>query len=399
MSEDNNLSSYEAIHQENLRKDEQEKQLMESIRLQTVQRLRTDPAIQEYFKNFSPASVESFVNGYAHKKTLYIQYADMYENIAEKAYTRYMEWAEHCLMEIQRKKLYDLRCQWGAELIALEGVECSYDFLTWNHDILNCSAISPISQEDFDLYMDYANSEHFKYTKFFIWMAVSHIRTNVQEDDWPKEYPAWFIYHNHSTDAGYYAMLPDTRYEKELFYLQLVARQEKAETEKKYETGELQRPASNEPLPVISDNEYDTVAEFIRLFEDRELLSKFEKFEHYANPLTNGKKNGEPGDKWLDERVDEIIRDLRIMKDIQLPVNACADWRHGLIVAWNKFEKEEIVKNLPAAYDNYLFRLQNGIRFSNDADEDEKIPDLIKTLKAQILAGRVLNNEPPDFNF
>jgi hypothetical protein len=396
MTEENKPDSYE----EYLRQEEQSRLQMETVRLQTIQRLRTDPAIQEYFRKFSPVSVEAFINGYAHKKMLYMEYADMYESIAEKKYTQYMERADHCLKEIQWKKLYDLRCQWGAELLKLETVGCSYDFLPLSHDIMNCPLISPISQEDFDLYMNYAGSEDFIYTEYFYWEYISLLRSTMQLEKLPEGYPNWFIYHNDHTDAGYYAMLPDTRHKKETFYCQLAFDEEEAKKEKKYQSGELQRPAPADPRPIISDEEYEHVAEFVRLFEDREMFGKFEKFEQYASPpLTNGQKNAEPDEEWLNKRVDRIISDLKTMKDVQLPVEECSDWRHGLINAWDAFEKEETIRNLPTAYDHYLFRLQNGIRMGEPEDENDDALELVDRVKALILRGRVLNGEPPDFNF
>ena len=169
MSEENKPKSLEEHHLENQRKEEERRQRMEAVRQQTIKRLTSDAAIQDYFKYFSDSSIESFISGYATLKSLFMEYSNTYENIAEKQYTEYAERADHCLKEIQLKKLFDVRCQWGARLIDIDGIETSGDFFMWSGHVLNCPFLTPITKEEFDLYMRYATSDKFEYVEYFNW--------------------------------------------------------------------------------------------------------------------------------------------------------------------------------------------------------------------------------------
>ena len=390
MSETNQPKSYEDHHRENQKKNQERTERMEAVRQQTIKRLNTDPAIQEYFQQFRSHSIESFISAYATWKSIVLEYGDMYENIAERNYSEYFERAKICLREIQLKKLFHLRCEWGADLVKPEGILTSLDFFGWSADVLNCPLLSTISRDEFELYLQYAKSPHFEFNEYFDWLGQESIRSGNNEEG---DFCPWFHYHNTHTNTGMYLQLPDIRREKESFYRKLWFNEQEALCEKKYETGELKRPVIDQ-RPVLNNYNYDQLMDFMRRFEDADTIRAFQNHEQYGGRLTLGKDDDS---EYLSERANDIMHALSFMKDVRLPVEASDDWRKALILAWDNFEKEQTIAHLTLAYDDYLFRIENKIKFPDDRAADNW--SLAENVKNYILRGRELNGEPADFNF
>lgn len=392
MSEENKPKSYEEHHLENQRKEEERRQRMEDVRQQTIKRLTNDAAIQDYFKHFNSNSIESFISGYATLKSLFMEYSNTFENIAEKQYTEYAERADKCLEEIQLKKLFDVRCQWGARLIDIDEIETTGDFYVWSEDVLNCPFLTPITKDEFDLYMRYATSDKFEYVEYFNWTELEPTN-NASMDD--IDFIGWFDYAYNYGKGRENLLLHDERGERESFYRKLWRKEQDEILEKKYESGELQRPVPLHNMkPIISHFNHDHVLGFLQRFEDAATVRLYENYNQYGGGFTS-KSNDE--DEYLDEQVENIMHSLSFMKDVKLPVKENSDWRKALIDAWKNFEIEQTILHLPAAYDNYLFRIENKIQFSNSGLENHR--SLADTVKKQILRGRELNGEPADLNF
>ena len=134
------------------KKEREKDERMEKVRTETIERLTNDQAIQEYFSEYNSYYLESFISGYASSKSIFMEYGEFYEDLGEKQETSFMENAEDCLKAIQLKKLFDLRCQWGAELITIPEITVSSDFWIWADDILNCKFIEPVNKADIVFY-------------------------------------------------------------------------------------------------------------------------------------------------------------------------------------------------------------------------------------------------------
>lgn len=367
---------------------------MEELRKKTIERLRTDPAIQQYLSQFSSSSTDSFINGYASKLTSTLEYGNMYMNMHESHSTEYIKRASKCLEDIQMKKLFDLRCQWGANLVHVPGVEISADFYTLSNNIMNTDVVPPITQEEFDLYLEYARSSSFVHNSWGTdWTSVEDIRSDNMGED--SDLPEWFVYHNLHTGSNIHLQLPDLRGDKEEEYRLLWRKEEDEKLEKKYESGEIERHVPDK-RPRISDLHYADVLDFMKKFENAETVRLFEAMVEYGSMGIIKEDEEDNDDDWLDEQVDNIMHKLTTLKDVRLPVEANRDWRKALIAAWEKFEQKQTVAALPAAYDNYLFMLESKIAFPV---KDRDVQSFSDSIKKQILRGRELNGEPRDLNF
>lgn len=397
MSENNKPKSREDYHKESLEKEEAKKNRMENNRKQIIERLTTDPEIQAYFSQFSKRSVEHFIDGYAFKMYLLLEYGEQQVSMAEKQDIKYVELAEKCLTQIQLKKLFDLYCQWDAELITLEGIEITADFHTVSLKVMNTELIPPISQEEFDLYYQYAQSDQFDYTEDDIeWIYCEDYRTAMlkNNDDNDNYFPAWFLYHNNHTGNHQYLILPNIRATKENVYRHLAYEKERLELEAQYESGELTRYIPDDK-PDISDYSYSDIMAFMKRFEKPETVRLFEE---YCKISDLGVAMEDPDDEQnnlLDERVQDILHYMNTRHRVIIPIEANDDWRKGLIAAWEKFEIKQIIAALPDAYEEYLFRLENKIAFP----EEEDMVGYADIIKGKILRGRELKGEPRDFNF
>ena len=353
---------------------------------QTIQYLTSNAAIQEYFSQFDEHSVKRFMEFYADLIFDIEEYGDRFQKSSEDDILAYFERAQNCLKEIQLKKLFDLRCEWGAGYVSVPEIEISYDFELWACNIFNCSFISPISLDDFNLYLQYAESDSFNEPQHD-WRSYERLReVDVQDDSEEDEFPEWFLYHNMYTDAAEYISMPDIRGKREDFYIHL---HNNAEEEKN------EPPIFKKPLqPGIKERCKKTTTDFVKSFETPRRIRLFENYVKYSpvNPFWyDADENA-----GLDDSVEEIMYKLSGMKDIRLPVEANADWRKGLIKAWEKFELEQVRLTLPEVYADYLFKTKNNIKFP---EEENFYTSLLTTIRHNIINGRRINGEPADLNF
>lgn len=392
-NEENKPKSYEEVHQEGLKKEQDKRDRMEKVRLDTIEWMKTNPEIQAYLNGFKSSYVENFIDGYAQSKSLFMEYGEFYEDLNERHETRFIEEAEDCLRAIQLKKLFDLRCQWSAELITIPGIIVSPDFWIYANDILNCSFIEPINKRDIELYIDYINSNQYDRYSDIHFFSIENHRSNNEDE----EFPAWFEYNNLHTGNNKYLQLPDLRGEKENVYRALWRNERQMQIETKFETGELERPVADD-RPTISNYQYHDVLNFMKKFETADAIRKFEANHKHAGMASLGDEEQDDESDYLDERVEEIMLALTAMPDVKIAVEANADWRKALMEGWYKYERTELIKALKPAFSDYLFRKQNNIQFSKHRDDDFDL-ELSNSVKEQILRGRELNGEPRDFNF
>ncbi len=358
----------------------------------TTEWLKNDATIQAYFNNFSASSIERFIEKYAHTKSMYCEYGSFFQEMMDVRASAYLERAEECLKEIQYKKLFDLYCLWNAEQIALEGVTICWEFYDLADDILNCHVLTPVQQNELDLYLAYMNSPHYEYNAYFSWMDICDIRNDSDIEDL-EMLPSWFLYHNQYTAAGSNLLLPKIREAKEDFYRDLNRDMRHEEIEAKYASGELQRPVPDE-RPHLWEHDYNQLMDFMQRFETPENIRLFNGYHDYGR--AHNADIVDDDNDYINQQVQDILHAMDSLNGTVIPIEANADWRKGLIAAWHKFEREQTIACLPFAYDNYLFRIANKIKFPAG---DRDMQDIVDSIKKQILSGRVLNGEPEDFNF
>src|ERR1017187_9396243 len=352
------------------------------------------PAVQKLKEVYNTSSFDDFIKEYTSKKVSVLEYGKFFKEKAENAQTQWIDEAYDRLKEIQHKKLFDLQCQWRAGNIKLEGVDITEDFSWMSDNIMNCPCISPIAEDEVELYLKYLGSSNFDNNIEYRWydfQDYDEIKEAYNDDDASINYPEYYSFHDSMRGTSIYLSLPDSRGERELFYRQLAegnyVETHPVEVKEKEEAQKL-HVASLDNRPLLHTTR-EMIAYFVRTFEDKETQDNMNLV--YSTYNETSASNEDYYDDKLFEETEEMI-----------PIEAWHNWKEALQRAANKYRAAKIAEALPLAYDTYLLRLNSSIPFerndrhpTDDASEERWKQKII----ADIIKGRVLNGEPPDLDF
>lgn len=364
---------------------------VEIIRQQTEQDLKTNPVYQEFFTQFNPASVETFIRNYARRKAFYITRGQEYINQEEQTAFRYKLIAEEGLWAIQQKKLFNLQCQWRAEQIRLKGVEHSTQFLLLSANIQHCPYITPVSRAEMELYVKFLCSGQASLVMSYDnWQDYEAFKAEYQSGSIPSldenlndHMPAWYRFYDEYMSTASLMDLPDVRGEKEQRY-RSIARQRQLEQLKRNK-----KSVSADTRPYISIYDTELVESFVKRFEDRKTLKFCKAVEQFQQLL----------DDHLElEQAIEILRNA----GQQVRIQANSDWKSAIIAAANQYELEQVAQLIPAVHQEYAIRTENGINFPQsliDKKRSEYAFQLCENAKKQILEGRKILGEPENLRF
>ena len=275
-----------------------------------------------------------------------------------------------------------------------EEVKVSWDFLSLGENVLNCPFITTIQQDEFDLYKQYICSDEYREMED---LQIDDIREQDEDGEPMYVLPEWFEYHNIHTGAGKYMLLPDNKYIKEEAYLKIIRDNNHQKIEDRYESGEIARHVPDE-RPLINDYYAGNMIPFIDKFETPETARLFKNYIAQTNSVMD-ENNEDDDETGLYEYIERIIEVMKGLPDgTKVPIKENADWKVGLILAWNDFEKQKTIDCLDAAYDNYLFRIDNKIAFDNDGN-DESYRDMANTIRNNVLEARRILGEEENFDY
>lgn len=349
-----------------------------------IHELKTEERFVNFFSNYLPSSVESFIKSYAHKKMLILKYGQFWLEQRERSELQWIELAEKHLQYIQQKKLFDLQCLWRAEKIKLDGVEITRDLTMWEADIFNCPYIDPVNEADIALYDQYLrqNNVELQAPLFFDWQDYDTIKEAYQSDGESKHMPEWYEFHNGRTGSSSYMLLPDIRGKKEHEYAILAYEHERPAMEARqaeYDKTRDKRPYLQGPY----DKEF--MKFFMSTFETKQVQAYYKAREsEYA---------GE--DNW--EMMSSNIR-LLLKAGRPIPIEAHHDFKEAIERAVERYRIGQVIEFLPAAFEAYLINLAMGT-FPVDPKQKEHDEQNRNFWANKILKGRELCGEPRDFNF
>lgn len=343
--------------------------------------LKSNPAYREFFSRYNPSSIDSFIDTYALKKTRYLTYGEMLKENEENAFLRRQMEAEERLWEIQRKKLFNIECQWRAELIKIKGIEISLDFEYWEKNIENCPFIDPISEEDFSLYYEYVLSDNFHdFELDYMWMGYNEIRETLNANE---DIPPWYEYYDNRMATGSLMMLPDIRGEKEEYYLSIWRKHNSENDKKQRRPRKLQKP---DPRPPLYGHDLGAIENFIKTFEEGRILEYFRLYE-----------------KELSDSNNDLEQAIAILKNAgeKVPIEFSDDWRQAVIQAARKYEQKNLAIACKKAFQQYQYRTKIGIAHEvHSSDENiQWAQDWSQQIKNNIIQARTLQGEPADLDF
>jgi hypothetical protein len=367
--------------------------LQEKIYRETVEWLEKDGQIQLYFKGFQNKSIPTFIHGYATQKARWLANKNGYENYLQHISVQYKEAGLECLKIIQQKKLFDKQCEWRAEQFTHPEIEFSRDFSVWEHNVLNCPFIEPVSQQDIEFFTEYLLSgQEQKLAWLSNWQDYDRYKSSYEDNEEDDEFPQWYNYHDFKKGITSPLLLPNIRGKKENYFrsIGLIEQRKKRQEEIK------NAPSAPAPLPYLWSGQKEMEA-FMKLFEkDKSTLRAYKMYCMYFQQDEN-EENKEEANLW--EQVEKAIYDLKDCYE-PLPVFGIHhDWKEAIIATAKHWLDIQTARALPVVYDEYIFKYQSRISHSYSEEAVNTYRCFAEMIKEQILLGRELSGEPRDFNF
>lgn len=351
--------------------------------------LRTNPRYKDFYEKYNPGSVENFIESYKKRKARWLKYGEKRIVDEQNRALRYKTFAKNSLWQIQQVKLFDAQCLWRAEQLIIPAISISDEFLYWGKKIENCTFLPPISEDELSLFKDYVLTDsadiqtggwYFGVDNWQDYDEIKRTFENMEDNDITA--PEWYLYYYNHIGGAPCAYLPDIRGEKEEFYFDL---HRKNSSRNKSEQSSTKLEDLRPSFTFYLDN---NLYEFVDRFED-------ERVKEYAKMIDD------PDD---DDDSDVLYDAIDILEYADnrielIPGNL--SWKDAIIVTARRYAKQKIHQELDGAYKSYLQRMNLGIAFECERDEDDLkfYKNFVNLRKKDILEGRKLNNEPEDFNF
>jgi hypothetical protein len=374
---------------EHLKQEVDDAQREAVARMEIEYELRNNPKYKEFFATYHPDDIEEFIKSYARRKVTWINWGKFYYEHNEDHQLRFYNQAQSCLWQIQQKKLFNLQCQWRAEKIKLPGVIATVDFRYWEYNIKQANFVPPITQWEFDLYMEYfqgneAEVDPAETDYEFEWQDyvrfTEEYNNERENSDWIL--PLWYQFYDNRMGTDKLMGSQDLRGEKESKYLKAYYEHiNKTVPEEKSDVA-VENKRDSDYLSVYNPN---IIEKFVRSYEDREILKYFLSYEKSHKPMD-----------FADELAEMAFKELKDIIEL-VPVKENSDWREALIDAWEEYRKKQIIRLLPLVYEDYLQKQELGISY--ELEESQEVNDELEEWKLAIRKGRELSGEAPDFNF
>ncbi len=381
---------------------------------ETLKWFETSEEAQEYFKDFNPDTLAVTLSSYAWRKAGWMVTRDRALWTQEYYALQYKNEAEACLSNIQQKKLFDRQCQWRAEVFTHPAIETTHDFNYWEHNVLNCPFIDPVTEEDVARYIEFLQTYLGENLAFLGgWQDYNTYNSNLPtvsklmnkpkeemqgEDNGEDEYdgaeeaeekgslmPPWYEFVNSRTGDGNFLLLPDVRQEREWAYGR-IAQQE--QTEIWAEKFKQHPPDKRLPLFLFGD---DTIVPFIEEFE-KDSKTVMDAY------LVHQKADSNPEAESM-EGVDEAMHSLRDCYESFPVAPGITDWKEALMMTARQWKNTKMMRILPVTFEEYIFRRQCGIEHPYDKEQANVYRKMADDCKERILRGRELKGEPRNLDF
>ncbi|MBI5217214.1 MAG: hypothetical protein HY960_15785 [Ignavibacteriae bacterium] len=357
---------------------------IKKLEAQYLEELKANQQVQEYLKEYHETSIKSFLETYAHRKSMYVFWGRKHKDFRERSASRFYDEAYDCFWSIQQKKLFNLQCQWRADQITLEGIEISADFDILEFEIERVPFLEPVSEEDMDLYLQFLETidEGNEFDDYAEWQDYDQFKDELENDEEGSTYPDWYDFYDMRRGTSSFLSLPDIRGKKEEFYRHLYFEEQKRIA--------IENGTYKEPTPYVPYHPVPYSNEFLRAF-----IKKFEKPE-FQDYLFHYIKEDEK--EYLDEQYEDAVMILDDAEE-DVPIEYNDNWKKGVIAASKRYRNEELKKNIVQVFRDYQFRMSTGIQHPKTNEGENHRIEYSKRIKDQIIKGRILNGEPGDLNF
>ena len=364
------------------------KEFFKQLEQQFREELKGSESAREYFKNFNPQSIESFINLYASKKAHLSQYYQFYSDKfheKENSELQFQKKAEEMLQLILQKKLFNIQLRWRAGLLEIDEVATTYDFQFWENHIFECPFIPPILRVEVDIMKEYLlrfDEDDEIDDRFRRWQDYSSL-TEKNEKGLMDELPKWYDFYDSRMGTGVLLLLPDYKGSKEDFYLNI----------HHWKHQKYTAPKRNTLSAPYLTGFIDELFNFSKFFEkDKYFIALFQCFKYYQDK------------EYRDPNYDDLENAIQFLLTADRPVypNSHLTWDKAIMAAAKEYKNTKIAEALDFVFEGYLMMKELGFTMNKSLEEvkEEYNNDNIAQLfRNNILKGRILNGEPEDFNY
>ena len=348
-----------------------------ALKMQWMEEINSNPAAIEYLKAKGEHGVDFFILYYVNKK--YSWYNPIFPTEYPKKKDIWLDKCEEHFRIMLQKKIIDLHCQWNAYFVNVPGVETSHDFNYAIRDPFNCAFIEPLNRNEIKMFNNFLLQEGVFIDDLTTESDIDYDALKaIYKANYPDtaQVPAWYDYHNKRTGSINLLKLPTVRSDKEEFYTHLA--QQKKASKKTSIVYEQKDSVSLDP------NDPEFIKKFVKKFESPDYQKKY---KYYTL------------EKKIESRLDDGIYDYfnqMLLQGEDIPMKANTDFLAAIKKSYNDYCIEKIVKKVPLAYEQYLYKTKMGLY---KKVKYNSYGATMKKGKKLILDGRVLNGEPRDFNF
>jgi tetratricopeptide (TPR) repeat protein len=349
-----------------------------------------NPAYKEYFKKFSPDSVDAFIKQYVQHKVGLVSGWEFYIDEPPKV-VGWRNSAKDMLELILHKKLFNQQLLWRAEKISIPEISVSNEFEYWDGNLELCPFIDEITPAEINAMKQFLLSSNFSEdTKWFMCSWQDYDRIMEQNEEGDREFmPEWYEYYDGCLGTGALLLLPDTRGGKETYY------------ENIYYDWVRKNPLPPPPQPVDAVAPPPFLMPLVT-YDGSAYTDFMEKFENdYLCKLHQGwltEKHQKPDEYYSEEAVNDAIFTL---KDADEPIymEGGLVWYEAIIRCAQKFKNTKVADMLDDVYANYLAKRELNLHSHQAPVSNEGLDRNNNDMKERILKGRELNGELRDFNY
>lgn len=352
-----------------------------------------DARLHERLASYHPLHHESFLKSYARVLSDLHDYGERHEQKLEYLLRQHDSAAYKYLWMIQHQKLFDLECQWRAELVEVPGARLTADFEDWHDNIEACQVIPGITPDELALLEAFVGQLEIPdelepgnpAENFWLQRRYPHMRPNLDDPDDDNEEPltAWTEFWDLHRGTGYLRMLPDLRGDREFRY-------ERAVRDEQRRARPAAAPSDPRPhVPTWGEEYDDIVRDLLRRYEPPTCLRRFE-----------ARKQLEAFDASEDRNDLPLALERLKNAGVQIPIEGHADWRQAIIRAADRHYLGQLQAALPHVYDHYSQRqaLNIGHAQANESAYRHERSHF-QWQEELIREGRRLLGEPDDIDF
>lgn len=358
----------------------------------TKEEVLADPRLRPLLEPYQPLHHNLFLESYARVlQDLHLN-GETYEGNLEYLLHQHDKQAYRYMWIIQHQKLFDLECQWRAELVDVPQARLTADFEDWHDYIEECPVLTPISPDELallDTYLSQITSSqdlHAGNPSSTFWLNRRY-PDRFEEDEDDESLAEWTEFWDLHRGTSYLRELPDLRGDREHRYLEAIR------DENRRQNPYTPPPVDPRPhIPTWGDDFDDLVRELLRRFEPPAKLRQFEtKLQLEAYDAS-------------EDRLDLPLALERLQNagPVLVPIEAHADWRQAIIQAGHRHYLNQMRAALPRVYEDYCQRETLGIKHAPAVEKRyryQKRGSNFKSLAKQIREGRRLLGEPDDLDF